>query len=126
MNLFFDSFICSFIHLYIHSCNHVMIYIFAGNAVLLVIVATLGHRYHWTGLNLIIILQIVFILEVLICLPGIIWYLGKCQVYGTKIIYSMMSWLFWAFGLGGDGDLLDLFIDLQFFLWVLQLSSPSK
>ncbi|XP_031552688.1 transmembrane protein 192-like [Actinia tenebrosa] len=48
-----------------------------GNAVLLVIVAVLGHKYSWTGLNLIIILQIVFILEVVLCLPGIIWYLVK-------------------------------------------------
>ncbi|KAK3718272.1 hypothetical protein QZH41_013161 [Actinostola sp. cb2023] len=48
-----------------------------GNAVLLIITAVLGHQGTWSGLTLINILQIIFVLEMVVVVPGIIWYLAK-------------------------------------------------
>ena len=52
----------------------------AGNAVLLVLFAVIGHdkdKSRRGGLALYNILQIAFTIEFVLCVPGILWYLGK-------------------------------------------------
>lgn len=65
----------------------------SGNAVLLIIFAVIGHdkqKPNRGGLALYNILQIIFSIEFVLCVPGILWYLGmmflhyydvKCTFY---------------------------------------------
>ena len=57
----------------------IQISFFIGNAVLLVIFAVIGHdnnKSHRANLALYNILQIIFSIEFVLCVPGILWYLG--------------------------------------------------
>ena len=54
-------------------------YLLSGNAVLLIIFAVMGHdtnRSTRGGLALFNILQIIFTIEFMLCVPAILWYLG--------------------------------------------------
>ena len=60
----------------------------SGNAVLLIIFAVIGHdtnRSNRGDLALFNILQIIFTLEFILSVPGILWYLGKVKTaYGSS------------------------------------------
>ena len=58
---------------------HFDLFFFTGNAVLLVIFAVIGYdtdKSHRGDLALYNILQIIFSIEFVLCVPGILWYLG--------------------------------------------------
>ena len=64
----------------IYSC----IYLLSGNAVLLIIFAVMGHNTNRStrgGLALFNILQIIFTIEFILCVPGILWYLGTDSIF---------------------------------------------
>ena len=57
---------------------HLFLFV-SGNAVLLIVFAVIGHdkqKSNRGGLELYNILQIIFSIEFVLCVPGILWYLG--------------------------------------------------
>lgn len=70
-----------------------------GNAVLLVIYAVMGHDSNKSDrgdLALYNILQIIFTVEFIISVPGILWYLGKLCKYSkhfkTNLSIDLRAW----------------------------------
>ena len=62
----------------------------SGNAVLLIIFAVMGHDTNGStkgGLKLVNILQIIFTIEFILCVPGILWYLGTDSMFLRIIVH---------------------------------------
>lgn len=79
--------------------SNTMFVFLPGNAVLLVIYAVMGHDSNKSDrgdLALYNILQIIFTVEFIISVPGILWYLGKLCKYSkhfkTNFSIDLRAW----------------------------------
>ena len=95
----FNSNVCNFHQrLDVSRVKH-NVFFLPGNAVLLVIYAVMGHDSNKSDrgdLALYNILQIIFTVEFIISVPGILWYLGKLCKYSkhfkTNFSIDLRAW----------------------------------